>query len=80
MGRGKRPMIVRIHDITAACPRCGGIEFEPLAPAPLQLPSELRCAGCGTATRYLALLDQIGEEAMRRANRAIEGLKKQRPR
>jgi hypothetical protein len=73
-------MIVRIHDITAACPRCGGTGFEPLAPEPLQLPSELRCASCGTTTRYLALLDQIGEEAMRRANRAIEGLKKHRPR
>jgi len=29
-------------------------------------------------TRYLDLLDQIGEEAMRRANRAIEDLKKNR--
>jgi hypothetical protein len=29
--------------------------------------------------RYLALLDQIGEEAMRRANQAIDELKK-RPR
>jgi len=71
-------MIVRIHDITAACPRCGGIEFEPLTAGPLRLPSELRCTGCGAKTRYLALLDQIGEEAMRRANRALEDLKKNR--
>ena len=73
-------MKVNIHDITAVCPGCGGSEFDPLAAGPLRLPSELRCRGCGTVTRYLALLDQIGEEAMRRANRAIEQLKKDRPR
>jgi hypothetical protein len=72
-------MLVRIHDITAACPRCGGTQFEPLTAGPLRLPSELRCTSCGAKTRYLALLDQIGEEAMRRANRAIENLKKNRP-
>jgi hypothetical protein len=71
-------MIVRIHDITAACPRCSGVDFEPLAPGPLRLPSELRCTNCDARTRYLTLLDQIGEEAMRRANRAIEDLKKHR--
>lgn len=71
-------MIVRIHDITASCPRCGGAVFEPLTDGPLRLPSELRCTACGARTRYLALLDQIGEEAMRRANRAIEELKKNR--
>jgi hypothetical protein len=73
-------MIVHIHDITAVCQRCGGTEFEPLVPGPLRLPSELRCQACGATTRYLSLLDQIGEEAMRRANRAIEQLKKDRPR
>lgn len=73
-------MKVQIHDITAACPSCGGSEFDPLAAGPLRLPSELRCAGCGTRSRYLSLLDQIGEEAMRRANQAIEELKKNRPR
>lgn len=71
-------MIIRIHDITAACPRCSSVDFEPLEPGPLHLPSELHCTNCGATTRYLALLDQIGEEAMRRANRAIEDLKKQR--
>ena len=73
-------MIIRIHDITALCPRCGGIEFEPLTAGQLRLPTLLRCSACGTETRYLSLLDQIGEEAMRRANRAIDDLKKNRPR
>jgi hypothetical protein len=73
-------MIVRIHDITATCRHCGGTNFQPLTAGPLRLPSELRCIGCGVKTRYLTLLDQIGEEAMRRANQAIEDLKKNRPR
>lgn len=73
-------MRVNIHDITAACPRCGGTEFDSLTAGPLRLPSEMRCKACGVITRYLTLLDQIGEEAMRRANRAIEQLKKGRPR
>jgi len=69
-------MIVRIHDIVAICPRCGANDFEQTSTGPLRLPSELQCTGCGAKTRYLALLDQIGEEAIRRANEAIENLKK----
>jgi hypothetical protein len=71
-------MKIQIHDIVAECPKCNGREFQLLSPGPLRLPSELECTGCGAKTRYLALLDQIGEEAMRRANHAIEELKKKR--
>ena len=69
-------MLISIGDITAKCPRCGGTDFEPLSGGSLRLASELKCTGCGARAKYLALLDQIGEEAMRRANRAIEELKK----
>jgi hypothetical protein len=70
-------MIIRIGDITATCPQCGAVEFEPLsAGPPLRLASELKCSGCAATIKYLALLDQIGEEAMRRANKAIEELKR----
>lgn len=69
-------MLIRIGEISAACARCGGTQFEPSSPEPLQLASELKCAGCGEKARYLALLDQIGQEAMRRANKAIEDRKK----
>jgi hypothetical protein len=68
-------MLVNIGDITAACAGCGGTDFDPTAPGPLRLASELKCVRCGTTVKYLSLLDQIGEEAMRRANRAIEELK-----
>ena len=71
-------MIVSIGDITAHCERCRGTEFDVLSPGALRLTSELRCKGCGANFKYLALLDQIGEEAMRRANEAIGELKKKK--
>jgi DNA-directed RNA polymerase subunit RPC12/RpoP len=69
-------MIIRIGDITAACPQCGGTEFESFSAGPLRLASELKCSACGAKVKYLLLLDQIGEEAMQRANKAIDELKR----
>jgi len=69
-------MIVSIGDIAAACVACGGGEFESLSAAPLRLASTLKCSACGTRYTYLQLLDQIGEEAMRRANKALDELRK----
>jgi hypothetical protein len=69
-------MLINIGDISATCARCGGNDFEPQTPGALRLASELTCARCGARAKYLALLDQIGEEAMRRANKAIDELKK----
>jgi hypothetical protein len=69
-------MRVSIGDITAECPHCGATEFEPQSAGALHLATEMKCAGCGAKTRYLALLDRIGEEAMRRANRAIDELRR----
>jgi len=69
-------MIIRIGDITAICPQCGGAQFDRLSAEPLRLASELQCSTCLTKVKYLALLDQIGEEAMRRANKAIDELKR----
>ena len=72
-------MDINIGEITAACGRCGGKDFQPPPAGPLRLATELTCTSCGNKTKYLVLLDQIGEEAMRRANKAIDELKK-RPR
>jgi hypothetical protein len=69
-------MIIRIGDITATCPQCGGAQFDPLSAGPLRLASVLQCSACRTEVKYLALLDQIGDEAMRRANKAIDDLKR----
>jgi hypothetical protein len=48
----------------------------------LHLTTLLRCSQCGAKTSYRDLLNQIGEEAMRRANEALDELKKKmtRPR
>jgi hypothetical protein len=69
-------MLINIGDIAGMCGSCGGTDFEPLVAGRLRLASELKCTACGARVKYLALLDQIGEEAMRRANQAIEELKK----
>jgi hypothetical protein len=69
-------MEIRIGEIVASCEQCGATQFDPLSPEPLRLASDVRCTACGATVKYLALLDQIGEEAMRRANQAIDELKK----
>lgn len=72
-------MIVRIRDIAAWCVSCGGGEFEPFSAQPLSLETKLKCTACGARYTHLQLIDQIGEEAMRRANNALEELQKRRP-
>ena len=69
-------MEIRIGEIVASCERCGATDFAPLAPGPLRLESDVCCSACGATVKYVGLLDQIGEEAMRRANQAIDELKK----
>jgi hypothetical protein len=68
-------MLVSVGEITARCPKCEGTDFESALGGALRLTSELKCAGCGAKHKYLVLLDQIGDEAMRRADKAIDGLK-----
>jgi hypothetical protein len=75
-----RRMIVSIGDIAAGCVACGSGEFEPLSAEPLRLASNLKCSACGAGYTYLQLIDQIGEEAMRRANNGLDELPKKPPR
>ena len=65
-------MIVSIGDIAAGCVACGGGAFEPLLAEPLRLPSTLKCSACGASHTYVQLIDQIGEEAMRRVNKGLD--------
>jgi hypothetical protein len=69
-------MQVSVGDITARCKECGGTEFKPLGSGSMRLTSRLVCIKCERATTYFDLLDQIGEEAMRRANESLAKLKK----
>ena len=65
-------MIVKVSDIAARCVLCRRHEFEPSSVKPLKARSVLRCTGCGARYTYVQLIDQIGEEAMRRANKALD--------
>jgi hypothetical protein len=72
-------MIVSVGDVTAKCRSCGGVDFEPVVAAKLRLGSVLACSRCKSPATYRELLDQIGEEAMRRANEAMQQLRKKPP-
>ena len=71
-------MIVSVGDVQARCRDCGGTDFTPAQPGELELGSVLKCSGCGKASSYEALLDDIGEEAMKRANESLSHLKERR--
>ena len=73
-------MIVSVGDVAARCRGCGGSDFIPAQPGELQLRSVFTCSACAAACTYQELLDSIGEEAMRRANESLDGLKKERSR
>ena len=69
-------MLVAVRDITARCRGCGKTDFSPLGVGELRLTSVLACSGCGHRATYRELLEQIGEEAIKRANDAIARLKR----
>ena len=68
-------MLVAVRDIAARCRKCGKTDFKPLAAGELRLTTAMACTGCGDRTTYRELLEQIGEEAIKRANDAIARLK-----
>ena len=68
-------MIVSVRDISAKCAHCGGTDFKPRRKGRLTLATRLSCEQCGRATTYRALLEGIGEQAMLRANEALEKLR-----
>ena len=72
-------MIVVIRDVVARCAGCGATDFEPADGGALRLATRMTCKGCAKETTYRELLDQIGEEAMRRANDSLAKLKKNSP-
>lgn len=71
-------MIVSVGDISARCKSCDGQDFRVTDEGGLRLTSRMACAGCGQVTTYRELLESIGEDAMRRANDALEKLRKRR--
>ena len=69
-------MLVAVRDIAARCRNCGKTDFKPPAAGDLRLTTLLACTSCGERSTYRELLEQIGEEAIRRANEAIARLKR----
>jgi predicted RNA-binding Zn-ribbon protein involved in translation (DUF1610 family) len=69
-------MLVAVRDIAARCCSCGKTDFKLLGAGELRLTSVMACSACGERMIYRDLLEQIGEEAIRRANDAIARLKR----
>lgn len=69
-------MEVRVRNLKATCP-CGSSEFM-ASKLSLSVLEVVMCASCGLQSTYGALLDQIGEEAIKQARMALERLKKER--
>lgn len=70
---------VKVGDITAQCPHCGDTRFRRRSAAddgdedPKAVYS---CLGCREPISRLALLEQIGDEAIRRAKQSLKSMRK----
>ena len=71
-------MIVSVGDLSARCKSCGGSDFRVADAGAVRLTTRMVFTQCEHATTYRELLESIGEEAMRRANEALEKLRKTR--
>ena len=63
---------VTIGRITAHCPLCGAKDFAPAMQPADEHRESFICVACRTETFRRVLIDQIGQEAMRRANDALK--------
>jgi predicted nucleic-acid-binding Zn-ribbon protein len=67
-----------VGGVTAHCAKCGAHEFVLGKHVARDVSITLVCVKCGTETPRRALVDQIGEEIMKRANEALEKARKWR--
>ncbi|HJY78908.1 MAG TPA: hypothetical protein VKE95_19855 [Burkholderiales bacterium] len=70
-------MRVCVGHISARCERCGGEDFQPALGEPSS-PTELICFACGLLTTRRALLMQVAEETVRRAQAFLDAARKAR--
>ena len=70
-------MRICIGEVGARCEQCGAEEFQPL-PAGTVPAQELICFGCGAVVTRRALLAQIAQRTMERAERFLQHSKRQR--
>lgn len=76
--RGGRTLKLSVGGVTAHCPKCGEIEFIWCEETGPDVSPMLVCSRCKTESPRIALIDQIGEEVMKRANEALEKARKRR--
>jgi len=71
-------MHISVGNINARCDVCGGEDFQPTSgESPVQ---ELACFGCGQRTTHRALLMQVADETVRRAEEFLEASRRLRNR
>jgi len=70
-------MRVRVGHISAHCEQCGCEDFQPTLGEP-SCPTEVACFNCGFSTPHRALLMQISDETVRRAQPFLEAARKAR--
>jgi hypothetical protein len=70
-------MRVRVGHISAHCEQCGCEDFQPTLGEP-SCPTELACFNCGLSTTRRALLMQISDETVRRAQAFLDASRKAR--
>jgi len=70
-------MRVRVGHISAHCEHCSCEDFQPTLGEPSS-PTELACFNCGLSTTRRALLTQIAEETVRRAQAFLDASRKAR--
>jgi hypothetical protein len=72
-------MRVSIGGVCAKC-ACGGHEFFPALPVTEDRRNMVICVDCASETRYGALIEQIGKEAVRRAQAKITAFSREKAR
>jgi hypothetical protein len=70
-------MRVNVGQISAHCLRCGCEEFQPTLGEP-SCPTEVACFNCGFSTTRRALLMQVADETVRRAQTFLDAARKAR--
>ncbi|HEY1291300.1 MAG TPA: hypothetical protein VGF58_23445 [Burkholderiales bacterium] len=70
-------MRVRVGHISAHCEQCGCEDFQPTLGEPA-VPNELACFNCGLSTTHRALLMQVADETVRRAQAFLDASRKAR--
>ena len=73
-------MKVELHNIVAECPSCHGSDFEPQGVRRELIASQtpMACARCGAHASYMALLIQIGDQAIARSLETLARIRAQR--